>query len=288
MLDCVEHVQMDGEHMAKRKVEDRDSVTSRDGVTVAIRLSPREDKALKALVELEQAEIDARGSPYRASAASVLRTLLRAKAVAAGIWESAPVAPPVPVPSPDVVRAQVLSTLKAIDATRDGHHKLIGLPCLKDALPGLSGAAINAALLELESTREIDLKIANDPTIPDRPELGFRIPDRGLIYFAHVPPAGHDPRQRTIFDAVNDEKTAPAPTPQAQKTTPKRAITSDEGVAWLRKAVGAGAQGKELGSRLGMKDGVMVSRWLKGTHMSEASLSKLEAILPQLRKDYRL
>ena len=258
--------------MAKQKVEDRDLVTSREGTTVAFRLAPIEDRALKALVGIEQAELDARGSIYRASAASVLRTLLRASAVAKGVWEpssapavAAPAAmtdnelnatlasaraalPPAHPRHPAQVRAQVLAALTAITATRDGHHKLIDLPTLKAELSGLPSQEINEALKLLEEDRLVTLNIANDPTAVEHPEQGYHVADRGLIYFATLP----EPKQKELFPAAIVQKSAPAPTPSAPKRTAKKEFSDDELIGLINQGKDARAfTYAELGAHLG-------------------------------------
>jgi hypothetical protein len=271
--------------MPKVRDEDKDKSTSRDGVTVAFRLAPIEDRALKALIAMEQAEIDARGAPYRASAASVLRTLLRAKAVVVGVWDTgrpvspAPPAVSAPVLSADTVREQVLSTLKALHAEKDTHD-ILTIPQLKAALPNIPGDRINATLLELEGTRDVFLKIAGDPTTVSNPEQGFRVKDRGLVYFIFL----EDSRQRTIFEVANPEKSAPTPTPPAPKKATKKELSDDDLIDLIKQAQSAGVSLAEIGRHLGYESnaGSTIGRWVSGKQ--KISVEKRPDLLAYLKE----
>lgn len=69
------------------KNPNRGSVTSKGGPVLAIRLSPDEQEALAALVELQRAAVAEHGLESAVSSASVVRALLRREAQARGLWK---------------------------------------------------------------------------------------------------------------------------------------------------------------------------------------------------------
>ncbi|OQB15799.1 MAG: hypothetical protein BWY17_02009 [Deltaproteobacteria bacterium ADurb.Bin207] len=71
--------------MSRQKNPDRSSVTSREGPSVAIRLTDAEYATLQAIVEEQQATADAAGIVTRVTPSSVLRSLIRAAAQARGL-----------------------------------------------------------------------------------------------------------------------------------------------------------------------------------------------------------
>lgn len=68
------------------KNPDRRAVTSKGGPVLAIRLSPDEQEALAALVELQRKAVAEHGLEGAVSSASVIRALLRREAQARGAW----------------------------------------------------------------------------------------------------------------------------------------------------------------------------------------------------------
>lgn len=265
--------------MARPKVTDRAIADE----TLTIRITSPERRALDELCARRAAELEGTGAVI--TAAGLVRALIvrEAKSVLGGIPAQAPAKP---APTHDEIRAMVLDTIKAIDTARPDLRHLVTLPFIKDALPGIPSDAVNEALKSLEEDRTIDLKIQNDPTKAEHPEQGFRVADRGLIYFAVLP----DARQRTIFDVVDAEKSAPTPSPQATDSAAKPARRAKPTAPKLSfvgrlKLV----QEKELksfrqiGIELGMKDGSAVGKWVEGTRNIPANYeTQLDAILTRL------
>ena len=73
--------------MGRPRNPDRKAVTAQGGPVLAIRLSPDEQAALAALVELQREAVAEHGLECAVSSASVVRALLRREAQARGLWK---------------------------------------------------------------------------------------------------------------------------------------------------------------------------------------------------------
>lgn len=71
--------------MSRQKEADRTSVTSRGGPSIMVRLTEAEFAALQFMINEQQATADEHGIVTRVSAASVIRSLIRAAAQARGL-----------------------------------------------------------------------------------------------------------------------------------------------------------------------------------------------------------
>lgn len=60
---------------------------------------------------------------------------------------------------------------------------IVPIPALRAAFPRVFSDILDEVLFEGERAQWWDLKIANDPRGVPSPELGIRVPDRGLVYF---------------------------------------------------------------------------------------------------------
>ena len=98
--------------MPKPKVEDRNSVTDKDGFVVAVRLPPNEVAALNALKDLEQAQVTARGAPYKVGYATIFRMLLRAAAIEKGVWEASSAPAAGRVDNDEQIKAAIRAAIK--------------------------------------------------------------------------------------------------------------------------------------------------------------------------------
>src|SRR5262249_40226339 len=77
---------------------------------------------------------------------------------------------------------RIVAALQQLDV-QHRYDGLVPLHALRPALPGVSRAAFDAALFDLERRYQVDLKIANDPVAVPHPEAGVRVDGRGLIYY---------------------------------------------------------------------------------------------------------
>jgi len=89
------------------------------------------------------------------------------------------------VPGAQEIDAALDSALNELDA-RGRHGGLVPIPDLRRELSplGLTREAFDAALLERQRARTLDLKVANDPSLVDDPDGGIPQEGRGLLYYA--------------------------------------------------------------------------------------------------------
>ena len=77
--------------------------------------------------------------------------------------------------------------VRAIHALAVKHGRLVPIAELRCALADVPRPTLDHALFDLERSRRLYLKIANDPLAVRDPEEGIRISDRGLVYYAALP-----------------------------------------------------------------------------------------------------
>jgi hypothetical protein len=128
-----------------------------------------------------------RRSAPRAPAAAIEERLARIEATLEGVARQETLLallarlPSTWASDPAAVRGKVLAALADLDE-RNRYHGLVPIPELRRALD-LPDGQVTAALLELEAEYQIDLNVAQSPTlVPDR-QHGIERPGRGLLYY---------------------------------------------------------------------------------------------------------
>lgn len=193
-------------HMGRSKSADRTNVTSNDGPVVAVRLTPLEDDALRALVDRQRHQLEGMGIAAKATGASVLRMLLRQEAQRVGAWPA--------TSAPQVDQAADLATVldaATAELARSNVAPLVLVPAVVRASK-LTTERAHAALLEAVRRGALEL----------RPESGMGRLSKADAALCLPGPEGST---LSVLRVVGAEVPAPKVNPTKSAKSPK---ASDE------------------------------------------------------------